>query len=713
MDKVANVYAFVPKAGVTAKENLARIIKECRDLSFYGQKIPFDEMLWPVGTVLNLKGRTNKQNLRFTKHRGSKSIKDIPLDEAFAPFAKAYILARQGMLGRSEISHYLLALKWVEQALLETGSSDPTRITGLILDRAAALAKAYYRDAYPFGTKIKRMADFLLENRLTQVPCEWSNPIPPTSYSRSKAKVGAEAEKRRKEMLPPLEAVAGLGRCFLEALDRGDVKDMILSAPLMILTTNSSRISEVLTLPANCLIKEAEGVSMRWFPAKGGAPTKKPIHPELAPYGEQAVEALLRYSAPARAIALWYEENLNRLYLAPELEHLRAEELLSTWEVSQILWGEKAGRSEKDRELNSSEISKSVRGFFTQRKLYFEDAGTSKDSFHIKQFPFAELEKAVLAMLPNDFPWRDRETRLKYSDALCITRYYECSPRRRHFACMMRGLEYGDIREELVERLVREYRYPSIFERLGILDSSGNPIKIRTHQVRHFLDTGMHQAGLEELLIAAYAGRKNVHQNTVYDHVSGEERAEKVRDTMQAASEEYGLSTRSKTFIPIVRSEFLSQKIKAGHTTDLGHCVHDFTMMPCQMHGEHIVCESHVVVKGDQAMETRLRLGQAECKRLASIAQQAANDSNEAARAWLEVHNIRVEHFDEILALLEAPAVPNGSFLKLGAQRVPSKIGDAHETRAALDMTKKELKAASMKKSKAAATSLPKIGNAA
>lgn len=104
-------------------------------------------------------------------------------------------------------------------------------------------------------------------------------------------------------------------------------------------------------------------------------------------------------------------------------------------------------------------------------------------------------------------------------------------------------------------------------------------------------------------------------------------------------------------------------------------------------------------------MEARLRLGQAECKRLASIAQQASNDGNEGARAWLEVHNIRVEHFDEILALLEDPTVPNGSFLKLGAQRVRSKIGEAHDTRAALDMAKKELEVAT--------TSPAKIDNAA
>ena len=706
MDKVANVYAFVPQAGVTAKENLARFIEECRNLDFYGLKIPFDEMFWPVGTVLNLKGITNKRNLLFTKQSDSKSIKDIPLDEAFAPFAKAYILARQGMLGRTEISHHLLALKWVEKALLETGSSDPTRITGLILDRAAALARVNYKDAYPFSAKIKRMADFLLKNRLTQVPCEWSNPIPPTAYNRSKTKVGAEAEKRRKEMLPPIEAVAGLGRCFLEASERGMVGDIILSAPLMILTTNSSRISEVLTLPANCFIEEEGGISMRWFPAKGGAPTKKAIHPELAPYAKQAVEALLRHSTPARAVALWYEENPNRLYLAPELEHLRAEELLSAWEVSQILWGEKAGYSERGRKHKDYEISNYVNNFFINHRIKVPADPHSKKTNHlIKRFPFAELERAVLAMLPNNFPWRDRETKLKYSEALCITRLYECSSIKRPFVCMVRGVEYGEIQKALVEQWQGGHRYPSVFERMGILDSSGNPITIRTHQVRHFLDTGMHQAGLEEFLIAAYAGRKNVRQNTVYDHVSGEERAEKVRDTMQAASKEYGLSTTSKTFIPIVRSEFLSQQIKAGHTTDLGHCVHDFTMMPCQMHGEHIVCESHVVVKGDQAMEARLRLGQAECKRLASIAQQAANDGNEAARSWLEVHNIRVEHFNEILALLEDLTVPNGSFLKLGAQRVPSKIGDAHDTRAALDITKKELKAAT--------TSVPKIGNAA
>ena len=56
-----------------------------------------------------------------------------------------------------------------------------------------------------------------------------------------------------------------------------------------------------------------------------------------------------------------------------------------------------------------------------------------------------------------------------------------------------------------------------IFARLGLSDPD-DPITLKTHQLRHYLNTLAQRGGLSEAEIAAWSGRADIRQSTVYDH---------------------------------------------------------------------------------------------------------------------------------------------------------------------------------------------------
>ena len=62
--------------------------------------------------------------------------------------------------------------------------------------------------------------------------------------------------------------------------------------------------------------------------------------------------------------------------------------------------------------------------------------------------------------------------------------------------------------------------HKSIFDRFGYKLSSGERLKLTSHQPRHFLNTIAQRGGLSQLQIAKWSGRADVKQNRTYNHVS-------------------------------------------------------------------------------------------------------------------------------------------------------------------------------------------------
>lgn len=152
----------------------------------------------------------------------------------------------------------------------------------------------------------------------------------------------------------------------------------------------------------------------------------------MAPIAREAVGNLLKVTAPAREIAAWYTANPGKLFFHKGARHLRGVEVLSVAQLSQLLWGDEGG-------------TKAARYWATKtaklEALPLED-GTSG-------YRFADVERAVIEMLPDTFPHVPGDSQLLCKDAMALFRVNENHSSKATYLCMFSCVDYSTISNAL------------------------------------------------------------------------------------------------------------------------------------------------------------------------------------------------------------------------------------------------------------------------
>src|SRR5581483_6517210 len=280
---------------------------------------------------------------------------------------------------------------------------------------------------------------------------------------------------------------------------------------------------------------------------------------------------------------------------------------------------------------------------------------------------FDEVEKAVLALLPRGFPLLNAARGLKYSEALCVLQRNALHLTHATYRCVITRMGYGDVHDRLGGSSKIQIR--SVFDRLGLCEPDGMPIRVTTRQFRHYLNTLAQAGGLSQLDIAKWSGRKDVRQNAAYDHVSDRDVVAQLRDAVGDEHRMVGpLATLSRsTLIP--RDEFARLKIPTAHTTEVGFCVHDYTMSPCELHRDCFRCEELICVKGDAVKTAAIRRQCDETQALLAQAQAATAQQCTGANRWVEHQRETLERLDQLCKILDDPQVPDGTFIQLSARK--------------------------------------------
>ena len=565
---MAEIVLFTPRAEFDAAANLRGFVEMARDaLTVFGAGLPFEHTTWDVTDAVATKAKGGKrERITFSTTATVDDKSPAPMQEPFRSFAKAYVRYMHGLRPTKAIHGRLAALRALEAALAEHGAApDPVRVDSGVLNRAAQLLVDRFSDAaaYRAGQQLEMLAGFMSENRLLAVPGRWRNPI---KRPVGGVRVGKEADERRAAKLPSQAALEALPKAFLLATEPADV---ITASAAAIMLSAPERVSEVLMLPEACEVREPrkgreDAYGLRWWPAKGADPGVKWVVPAMVSVVQDALQKIRAVTAEARCIASWYEENPGRIYLAADVEHLRGREWLSLAEVAEIIGF--ADRTAANTWCKSQGVSTS--------KL----EGEGKRVFA----RFADVEAAVLDMLPRGFPVLDAATGLKYSEALFVVRRNELGGQRGTYRCMIEPVGIGQINTGLGSRA--EHGHESVFTRLGFTEPDGSPIAVTSHQFRHYLNTLAQAGGLGQLDIAKWSGRKDIRQNEAYDHVTPGQMLEKIRAAVGNDSQMFGPLAELPQRVMIRRDEFARLVIPTAHTTDLGYCVHDYTSSPCQLH---------------------------------------------------------------------------------------------------------------------------------
>lgn len=660
---MADILVFTPQSQLTAEENLVSFINLCRNyLTAFGAEIDFDANTWNITASVQLKGKGKQQvNCSFSTLASCAQKSPTMMLEPFLSFAKADFRYSFSLRRSKTPQRRLSALRAVEAALSESGiAPNPVLVDAAIFNRAAQLLQERYRPslAYRLGQELEGLASFMFSNHLVRVPLIWKNPIPrPTEGNR----VGREFDERRAKKLPSAEAIAALPEIFRLATEPIDV---LTSSVAAILCSAPDRVNEVLLLREDCEVRDKDQngtpvYGLRWFPAKGADPMVKWIVPTMVSVVQEAIMRIRKISSAAREVAAWYEKNPHRLYIPQHLESLRGKELLTFSEVTELLF--------------EVPVKGSGRQWCIANGVSIGDSGPSR------RVRFKDVEAALIALLPEGFPWLNSEVGLKYSDALLTTRRYELERGRSTLNGVVDAITIQQISDSLGGRA--DHGRESLFSRLGFSAANGAPLKINTQQFRHYLNTLAQAGGMSQLDIAKWSGRRDIRQNEAYDHVTPQQILLKVRDAIGELPETTEALKQFPTRVGIRREEFLRLKVPTAHTTDYGYCIHDYTMSPCQLHMDCLHCEEQVCVKGDVQKTRLLKRGLEEGRKLLADARTAMDQGYKGSDRWMAHHLSTVGRLEQLAAILDDPAVPDGSVIQMTGVPSVSRIEQAEEAR--------------------------------
>lgn len=655
---MSEITLFKARSEVDARRNMEAFIDYARrQLNIFGDDLDFDQNEWDVTGSVILKGRYDKVRLLFTVQKSTKSNK-LFMKEPFLSFAKAAIRYQFALNPVKNVSNQLMALRALEEALvLSTDDADPTSIDGHILNRAAQICAGSMAasTAYTVGVQLEKLATLLRTNRLTSSLTIWNNPIPRSSDMN---KVGEIFEKERAKKLPSPSALDALPRIFREATDVGDV---ITVSACAVLCSAPDRINELLLGRESCEV-QVQGedgkkkYGLRWWPAKGANAQIKWIVDAMAPVVQEALIKIRRITDEARSLAKWYEANPEKMYLPPHLEYLRNLEWLTLTEIGEMIFAQTVSVNSVRQWCSGNDVA--------LQKLGSRGSGAK----------FADVEAAVLKLLPPGFPVMNEEIGLKYSEALFVCKRNALHVQKTTYRCMFEPISITNI----ASRLGRNDGGQTIFDKFGFYEPDGSRVYVTSHQFRHYLNTLAQASGLSQLDIAKWSGRKDLRQNDAYDHQSTEVLLMKIREVVTDDVRMKGPLSDYKPISIIRRDEFAKLKVATAHTTDLGYCIHDFVMSPCQLNRDCIRCDELYCIKGEKAKEAKVRQLLVEAERLVGLAEAAITNGEFGAKEWLAVHLEKTERLKSLIAVFDNTAVEEGAVVHQVASHMPTRIGNGN-----------------------------------
>ncbi|WHQ76488.1 DNA-binding protein [Pantoea sp. Lij88] len=492
---MTNVILFEPINANNPNLNVEDFIKFCKGNVFNSKLASaWENNIWKGCYRFN---KFDMKNNRNSKDR---------LDDSFIDFAKAYMFHIHSF-NKSKLNQNALAmLKIVEFVLLKSyGEANVVKCNNNIFDECVRVATAKYTklQAVGIGKELEKLCSFLSENRMTiSSYFFWVNPL---RHKITQSWQGYEPSLEGHSKLPDIKSVIAIAEIFSKDESQLSVRDIFITSVLALLMCAPGRISEILSLAADCEITEhdengIERYGLRFFSAKGYAGDIKWIPTVMVPVAKKAIARLRKLSTHPRFVAKTMEGKVPESY-----------------------------RHE----------------LFTKK--------------------------------PQNFPWYDEEKKIKYSNALCLLFEGQlCQKINKHLAPLFRPT--AQFFRCDIDAFASIKGTTNLFKRHGYINDDGSPYSLRTHQLRHLLNTFSQISGMDEFSIARWSGRKLVSQNVSYDHRSHLQMIKLMKDKTSIGA---GNSHRNKEIAVMDITDFDLLNDGAVLVTKHGYCKHSYVFKPC------------------------------------------------------------------------------------------------------------------------------------
>jgi len=682
---VGVVLEFKSKAGLKADEQVEDFIGYAKSLTAYDRPdLPLD---WESNNWATWKtAKCNlcsflKAGVSSAKARSSQASDEYFLNHEIRDFAKAYIryhMARTPKRNPTEI----MAVRMVEMALLEMKERAVISLVDEhVLNHAASLTSEYYPGlSYAVGGQLERLAKFLTEKQMVEFPLLWKSPIK-RKRDISTGHVSRKADASAK--MPDDGALNALAEIF--ALRPAEHRDIVTTSMVGLLVSAPSRISELLELPANCLIKEwnqtaqKNELMLRFHAKKGGGFMKKAVPEVIASVTEEAVSRLLEITEGPRKLAKFLEEHPDEFPRHDRLPTVGQDTILESGQACDALClsfdAKKPGAKRSQLRAWLVVRLKSVKADASYAEIIgiLNEAleglpSRARGAQKLPDRPTLTLRKLNTVIrrlyLPEYFPYTTPAAITKYSDALLCFFYNQLNTQ---FEAVrpysLQSLSNNWLNNEIGVSSARATLTDSIFERWGY---KGEHYRITSHQFRHYLNTLAHRGQAGELEIARWSGRASIGDNVAYNHMSDDEYLNRMREVGLRENNKSDLLLKSKKNLPITLAELEEDGDRIAHVTLYGACVHDFSIEPCQKHRDCLNCREHRCIKGDDEKLKRIK----KLRRMIEVqlenALEAVGNEYLGADRWLQLYRGKLERANHLVEILESPDIEDGAVISMG-----------------------------------------------
>lgn len=654
-----NVHVLPDRALRTARSNLDDLIERARKSRVFADAVVFDEPVWdlaPVKPARNTAGSALQAKLYFTTHDGgtAKGIEGRTLlEKPFADFMKAMIVIREE--SRKSAAKNLARVLTAARSLYES-MSDPDRdpVNLVSADFTAACQDIRRRKtqrgkptepttAYRLGKALQEIADFVNRHNLSKVRISFSNPFPRVAYDDTQ--VDDESREERAERMASKEEIGAIIDASHLVRQRSNQPSLLRMAAVELSACAPVRINELLWMRADCrrtdrTRRKATGEEVEYLGyahdgSKGAPDTTKWIPTVMMDVADRALADVKRITEPYRLIARWMESNPGRAYVAEPWRLADPDTLLSAKEVARALG--LASSPVAIQWLKTNRIRRQVESKWRCYRL-------------------GDIETAILGM-QEELP----DPKLKLSDFMFVVPrffFHEDCGTQEHTLTFVQDANISDF-------LGAREGVQSIFQRLDVRNEQGEPYRVNTHKLRHFLNNCAQEGLLSQLDIARWSGRKDVRQNADYDHTGGVQLGRQLENVIDAGGMEGPIAETFAHLPPIERADFLKGRFAAAHFTSIGACIQNFSTAPCPSHGACAGCSEHLVVKGKSGHQAEAERLLQEHQSMLELARSEMTDGIFNASAWVE-HNERVvAGLRKTVAVHQNPDIADGTIVQV------------------------------------------------
>jgi hypothetical protein len=621
---------FQSKIQLTNHQQLAAFIHQAEHISNVWNGHPgflWSDNIW----------KTPRGALRFVKYGIDLHTRQIPTpDQQFEPgymeFAKAYIINSRNNDHAKIFRAEYRVLQILHTALIAVdGYADITRLSNVHLDKAVEIILKRKTNHAEYGWKLQSLARLVGTHNISPHSLKyWCSSIPKDS-------AGAESTK---QALPDEEAMLALAEIFSrgyhselddEAVYVTSITAILLSAPM--------RISEKLRLRPESLKseKDKDGVTqwyLHYYSTKNKKMVTKGITKTMAGHCREAFKRLEAVTQPGRNLALYLESNNTAFYPHPRLPDVPADQILSRDEVCAALARASPTATES--------LMKLMVGHYRLEGWTLDTLWKVVRDYNLKINPFFPYQ--VDPNLYKVKPPKMSESllcflRLQLSQGLSRNPLL-LAPINQYFYAMRVGPDLvASSNGKTYESFLTRHGYPGL--------------TIRSHQLRHFLNTAAKEAGTAIEVITQWSGRASVRQTRDYIHQDPVHKARKYGSQI--------IPVADVTPEPITAAEYDLRNKGPIITSRYGICMHPWTTSPCQKSGDCLNCSELLHCKGHKNSLAAVKVERGQVAENLAATVKEIEAGNRPATRWVDTHTRYLERLNQIVAMHENPDIPDGS----------------------------------------------------